>query len=325
MQIWGEVMGLLVDGQWQDKWYDTEDGSFKREATEFHDRITPDGEPGPDGQKAYKAQSGRYHLFVSLACPWAHRTLIMRKLKGLDEHISVSVVDPKMLEHGWEFSDVTHNNPLGELDYLYEVYQKAKSDYTGRVTVPVLWDTRTGTIVNNESSEIIRIFNTAFNEITGNTADYYPEPLREQIDELNARVYSDINNGVYKTGFATKQEVYELHYTGLWAALDWVEGILSTSRYLCGDQLTEADIRLFTTLIRFDAVYHGHFKCNRQRIEDYPYMARYVREIFQDSGIYETVDFEHIQTHYYFSHTMINPNQIVPMGPLIDYMTFKNG
>lgn len=298
-------MGRLIEGTWHDEWYDTKStgGAFVREDAGFRNRIETGGRFAPE--------SGRYRLYVSLACPWAHRTLIMRRLKGLESHIPVTVVEAPMLEEGWTYDPP---EPLYGFTRHYELYVKAKRDYTGRVTVPVLWDTREQTIVNNESAEIIRIFNSAFDELTGNTDDYYPEALREEIEAINARVYDKINNGVYKAGFATAQDVYEEACEELFEALDWVETLLDERRYLAGDRLTEADWRLFTTLVRFDPVYHGHFKCNIRRIEDYPNMLGYLRELYQVPGIAETVNFEHIKTHYYYSHDTINPTRIIPLG-----------
>jgi len=309
-------MGLLQNGQWVDKWYDTDesDGEFRRQDSRFRNWLTPDGEDGPNGEAGFAAEKGRYHLYVSLACPWAHRTLIFRQLKQLQDYIGVTVVEPIMLENGWEMSD-----PLYGLDFLYQLYLKADTSYEGRVTVPVLWDKKTQTIVSNESSEIIRMFNNAFNSLTGNTSDYYPEDLRETIDEINDRVYDTINNGVYRAGFATTQSAYESAFHGLFDSLDWVEGLLRDRRYLAGDRLTEADWRLFTTLIRFDAVYFGHFKTNRQLLIQYPAISAYVRELYQVPGVAETVNFKHIKTHYYSSHLMINPTGIVPMGPEQDF------
>jgi putative glutathione S-transferase len=309
-------MGLLQQGKWVDKWYDTKnsDGEFRRQDSRFRNWLSANGEAGPNGELGFKAEKGRYHLYVSLACPWAHRTLIFRALKGLQDYIDVTAVEPIMLENGWEMSD-----PLYDFDYAYQLYLKANADYEGRVTVPILWDKHTQTIVSNESSEIIRRFNTAFNHLTGNNTDYYPENLRSQIDTVNTRVYDTINNGVYLSGFATTQQAYEKAFKTLFESLDWVEGILSKQRYLVGAQITEADWRLFTTLIRFDAVYFGHFKTNRQQIADYPAMSNYLRELYQVAGIAETVNFEHIKTHYYASHTTINPTGIVPVGPAQDF------
>ena len=317
-------MGLLVNGQWQDKWYDTDssDGKFEREAAQLRNWITSDGSAGETGEGGFKAEAGRYHLYVSLACPWAHRTLIFRTLKKLDELISVSVVSPDMLVNGWEFDQNNHStgDALFASDYLHQVYTKNNSNYSGRVTVPVLWDKKQNKIVSNESADIIRMFNSAFNEITGNKDDYYPESLRSEIDELNALVYPNINNGVYRAGFATTTHAYEQAFDDVFTALDKVEKILSKKRYLAGDKITEADWRLFTTLIRFDCVYVGHFKCNLRTIENYPSLSGYLRDLYQVEGVANTVDFYHIKRHYYFSHTMINPTQIVPKGPEINYL-----
>ena len=311
-------MGLLIDGAWHDEWYDTKtsNGAFIREDAQFRNWITPDGRAGPTGEAGFAAASGRYHLYVSLACPWAHRTLIFRKLKGLEDHIGVSVVEPLMLEKGWVLSD---GGPVTGVRTLHEVYTHARADYTGRVTVPVLWDTERATIVSNESSEIIRMFNDAFNAITGNHLDFYPEALRGEIEPLNAFIYDTINNGVYRTGFATTQRAYEDAFTRLFDALDKIDERLTTRRYLCGAGLTEADWRLFTTLIRFDAVYVGHFKANRQRIEDYDALPAYLRDLYQTPGIAKTVNFDHIKRHYYANHRTINPTGIVPLGPQLDF------
>lgn len=318
-------MGLLIDGKWHDKWYDTDKtgGKFEREAARFRNWVTADGSPGPDGEGGFKAESGRYHLYVSMACPWAHRTLIFRKLKGLEKHISVSVVHPDMVENGWEFrpDSEQHRDHLHGLRFLHELYTRAAPDYTGRVTVPMLWDTKKQTIASNESAEIIRMFNSAFNDLDGvrTDLDFYPAGLREEIDAVNARVYDTVNNGVYKAGFATAQDKYEEAYTALFDSLDWLEQRLSGQRYLVGGQLTEADWRLFTTLIRFDAVYFSHFKCNRQRIQDFPALSAYVRDLYQEPGVAETVDIGHIKRHYYVSQRTINPTQIVPVGPALDF------
>jgi putative glutathione S-transferase len=317
------AMGLLVNGVWQDQWYDTKStgGRFERTTTSFRNWITPDGAPGTSGEGGFKAERDRYHLYVALACPWAHRTLVFRKLKKLEDIVSVSVAHPLMLEEGWTFDrnfpGATGDTLLGK-QRLYEIYLEAKSDYSGRVTVPVLWDKKQNTIVNNESAEIIRMFNSAFNELTGNRDDYYLPALRADIDAVNARVYKNINNGVYRAGFATTQEAYEEAFKALFAELDNVETRLSNQRYLAGDRLTEADIRLFTTLVRFDAVYAGHFKCNQRRIADYPNLSNYLRELFQIPGSASTTDFDHIKTHYYASHRQINPSGIVPAGPIFD-------
>jgi putative glutathione S-transferase len=306
-------MGLLIDGRWHDQWYDTKStgGAFKRQDSAFRDRVTADGSSG------FKADPGRYHLYVALACPWAHRTLIFRRLKKLEDVISVSVVDPLMLEQGWELKDGADS--INGKRYLHEIYTLAKPDYTGRVTVPVLWDRQTRTIVNNESAEIIRMLNREFDAFGDKSVDFYPEPLRGAIDDINAFVYDTINNGVYKAGFATRQDVYEQAYDALFAALDELDERLGRQRYLVGDRLTEADWRLFTTLIRFDAVYFGHFKCNRQRIADYPNLSGYLRDLYQVPGVAGTVDFDHIKRHYYGSHRTINPTGIVPKGPALDF------
>jgi putative glutathione S-transferase len=308
-------MGLLVDGQWHDRWYDTSasGGRFVREDAQFRNAL---------GSADHPVESGRYHLYVSLACPWAHRTLIVRTLKALEPHIGVSVVGTLMLENGWTFDPATGSSgdALHGARFMHEIYTRARSDYSGRVTVPVLWDRELQTIVNNESSEIIRQLGSAFDSLTGNTLNLYPAELRAEIDAWNTRIYPAVNNGVYRAGFATTQEAYEEAYAELFAELDHIDRHLQTRRYLAGDRLTEADIRLFTTLIRFDAVYHGHFKCNRQRIEDFTALPGYVREIYQLPGVAETVNFAHIKSHYYGSHGTINPTGIVPVGPEIDYL-----
>lgn len=319
-------MGLLVEGKWQDKWYDTKGtgGRFVRQDAAFRNWVTADGEVGPTGKAGFKAEANRYHLYVSLACPWAHRTLIVRKLKNLDDKISLTVVDPLMLEEGWtitsSFPGATADS-VNDKTRMYQVYAAAKSDYTGRVTVPVLWDKKQNTIVSNESADIIRMLNTAFNELddVDTTFDLYPQALRTEIDEINASVYDNVNNGVYKSGFATNQKAYEEAVTALFDELDKLEARLSKQRYLVGDNITEADWRLFTTLIRFDAVYHGHFKCNLRRIADYPNLSNYMRELYQVPGVAETVNIDHIKHHYYASHRMINPTGIVPLGPIEDF------
>ncbi|MHC3500487.1 glutathione S-transferase family protein [Streptococcus suis] len=320
-------MGLLQDGKWVDQWYDTKStgGKFVRTVTQFRNWITPDGQAGPTGEGGFKAESGRYHLYISLACPWASRTLIMRKLKGLEDHISLSVVHPLMLENGWTFEDGPGviKDILFNSDYLYQVYLKADPHYSGRVTVPVLWDKETNTIVSNESAEIMRMFNSAFNDITGNYDDYYPANLQAEIDAMNDFIYPNINNGVYKAGFSTSQAVYEKEVKNLFAALDKLEEHLADKDYLVGNQLTEADIRLFTTLVRFDPVYFGHFKCNIKALVDYPNLWDYTKRIYNHSGIAETVDFDHIKQHYYGSHKTINPTGIVPVGPDLDW-TLEN-
>ncbi len=318
-------MGLLVDGKWHDQWYDTDKtgGKFEREAARFRNWVTADGSPGPVGEGGFAAESGRYHLYVSMACPWAHRTLIFRALKGLESHISVSVVHPDMVENGWEFrsGDGQHQDHLFGSAFMHQIYTRAAADYSGRVTVPVLWDKQQATIVSNESADIIRMFNSAFNDLDGvdSGLDLYPESLRSEIDAVNERVYDTVNNGVYKSGFATAQTVYEEAYTALFDSLDWLEDKLSRQRYLAGPELTEADWRLFTTLIRFDAVYYSHFKCNRQQIRDYPNLSGYLRELYQVPGVAETVDIRQIKQHYYVSQRTINPTQIVPVGPLLDF------
>lgn len=321
-------MGMLVKGEWQDKWYDTEStgGEFRREEAQLRNWVTTDGSPGPDGEGGFPAEADRYHLYVSLACPWAHRTLIFRKLKGLEKLISVSVVSPDMLENGWTFdtdAGSTGDHLYGH-EFMHQVYTHNINDYTGRVTVPVLWDRKQERIVSNESADIIRMFNEAFNELTGNTDDYYPPDLHSDIEAINDLVYNTVNNGVYKSGFATTQSAYEKAFTELFNSLDILEQRLQAQRYLAGSRLTEADWRLFTTLVRFDAVYHGHFKCNKRRIEDYPALSNYVRELFQVAGVADTVDFHHIQRHYYYSHDMINPTRIVPAGPDVDYLRPHN-
>ncbi|MDK3020250.1 glutathione S-transferase family protein [Pseudodonghicola flavimaris] len=317
-------MGMLVDGIWQDVWYDTKStgGRFERSNAAFRNWITPDGRAGLTGRDGFAAESGRYHLYVSLACPWAHRTLIFRKLKGLEDHISISVVHPEMLDQGWSFLTDDHGatgDGLYGLDYAHQIYTRAKSDYSGRVTVPILWDKQRQTIVSNESSEIIRMFNSAFDGVTGNTADFWPEALRDRIEAVNARIYDTVNNGVYKCGFATSQAAYDAAEAPLFDTLDWLEGHLAQNRYLLGDSLTEADWRLFTTLVRFDLVYNHHFKCSRARIADYPNLWAYTRALYQVPGVAETVGVEHIVRHYYYSHPTINPNRIVPMLTTPDF------
>ena len=298
-------MGLLQDGKWVDQWYNSKDGRFHRQESRFRHQL---------GSDDFPAESGRYHLYVSMACPWAHRALIFRHLKGLEPHISVSSVAPLMLENGWEFSR-EHPDHLYGADFLYQLYLKAAPDYEGRVTVPLLWDKKTGQIVNNESAEIVRMFNSAFDALTGNREDYYPQELRAEIDRINERVYHSVNNGVYKAGFATEQQVYEEAVGELFEALHWLEELLATRRYLAGGRLTEADWRLFTTLIRFDPVYHGHFKCNLQRLSDFPNLFAYMRELWQIPGIAQSVKFDQIKQHSYGSHKQINPKGIVPLGP----------
>ncbi|MFJ3259960.1 glutathione S-transferase family protein [Pseudomonas sp. NPDC086581] len=315
-------MGQLIDGRWHDQWYDTsKDGRFQRENAQRRNWVTADGQPGPTGEGGFRAEAGRYHLYVSLACPWAHRTLIYRQLKGLESLIDVSVVSWLMLENGWTFDNAlgSSGDKLDGLTFLHQRYTKDDPHYTGRVTVPLLWDKHEQRIVSNESAEIIRMFNSAFDGITGNTLDLYPEPLRAQIDELNERIYPAVNNGVYRAGFATTQDAYEEAFKTLFNDLGWLEERLGEQRYLAGEYLTEADVRLFTTLIRFDAVYHGHFKCNLRRLADYPNLSGWLRELYQLEGVAGTVDFQHIKNHYYASHRTINPTGVVPLGPLQDF------
>ncbi|MGO3105785.1 glutathione S-transferase family protein [Psychrobacter celer] len=316
-------MGLLVEGKWQDQWYDTKSsgGRFQREDAGFRNWVTADGSAGPSGVGGFKAEPNRYHLYVSLACPWAHRTTIYRKLKGLEDMVSLSVVHPFMGDNGWTFAagEGVIADPLHDADYAYEIYVAAKPDYTGRVTVPILWDKKTNTIVSNESSEIIRMFNTAFDEVGARAGNFLPAEKLAEIDEINDRVYTAVNNGVYKAGFATTQAAYEEAVTALFEALDMLEARLSQQRYLVGQTITEADWRLFTTLVRFDSVYFGHFKCNIRRIVDYPNLWGYLRELYQVPGVAETVNMTHIKQHYYGSHTNINPTRIVPVGPAIDF------
>ncbi|WP_428650768.1 glutathione S-transferase family protein [Roseibium sp.] len=312
-------MGMLVDGNWTDQWYDTKstNGRFVRKDASFRNWITADGSAGPSGEGGFKAEAGRYHLFVSYACPWAHRTLVFRKLKGLENMITVSAANPLMLENGWEFPDA---GPVANADYAWHIYAKADPHYTGRATVPILWDKQRNTIVSNESSEIIRMFNSAFNGLTGSTLDFYPQALRTEIDAINERVYHTVNNGVYKAGFATSQEAYDEAVTALFDTLDHLDARLADRRYLTGPMLTEADWRLFTTLVRFDAVYVGHFKCNIRRIADYPNLSNYLRDLYQMPGIAETVDMATIKAHYYGSHESINPTGIIPAGPDLDFL-----
>lgn len=317
-------MGQLVNGEWQDVWYDTKstDGAFVRSTAKFRNWITPDGSAGPTGKAGFKAESGRYHLYVSLACPWAHRTLIFRALKGLADHIDISVVHPDMLSEGWtfgtDFPGATGDRLYG-LPYARDIYLKADPVISGRVTVPILWDKERETIVSNESSEIIRMFNAAFDGITGSSLDLWPEDLRSAIEPVNERIYNTVNNGVYKSGFATTQHAYDSAVHPLFDSLDWLEDRLGRNRYLMGDRITEADWRLFTTLIRFDPVYHLHFKCNRARIIDYPNLWGYLRELYQWPGVAETVNFDHIVRHYHYSHATINPNRIIPINPTPDF------
>ncbi len=316
-------MGLLVDGIWKNQWYDTakSDGRFERSVSQFRDWVSADGAPAEGRSRGFKAEAGRYHLYVSLACPWAHRTLIVRRLKKLEDVISVDIVHHFMGEDGWTFlkQDGATGDSLFGSDFLHQIYTRADPAYSGRVTVPVLWDKHQGTIVSNESAEIIRMLNSAFDEWGDAAVDLFPAGFHEEIDAVNARIYPSINNGVYRAGFATTQAAYEEAFDALFEALDEVEEKLSQTRYLVGNRLTEADIRLFTTLVRFDAVYYGHFKCNRRQIGDYPNLSNYVRDIHQIAGVAETVDMHHIKAHYYGSHTTINPTRIVPKGPELDF------
>jgi len=316
-------MGLLQDGKWVDQWYDTKEskGRFVRKDASLRNWITPDGAAGPSGAAGFKAETGRYHLYVSHACPWAHRTLIFRALKGLEKIISLSVVHPFMGKDGWTFEkgDGVIADNINNAEFMHEVYTAAEPTYSGRVTVPVLWDKQTAKIVSNESSEIIRMFNSAFDDIGALPGDLYPAPLRDEIDMVNARIYETLNNGVYRSGFATTQQAYEEAVVPLFETLDWLDQRLSKQRYLTGPTITEADWRLFTTLVRFDPVYVGHFKCNLKRIVDYENLPEYIRDLYQQPGIAEAVHMNHIKQHYYGSHETINPTRIVPLGPEIDY------
>src|SRR5690625_1859750 len=316
-------MGLLVDGKWHDRWYDTEEsgGRFIRSDSQFRNWVTPDGSPGPTGEGGFKAEPNRYHLYVSLACPWANRTLIMRRLKGLTDVISVSVVNPLMAENGWTFDPGKGviPDPVMDADYLYEIYTRVEPENSGRVTVPVLYDKKKDTIVNNESAEIMRMLNSAFDAFSGLDYDFAPEELLPEIDEMNDFVYENINNGVYKAGFATEQDVYEEEVTKLFDALYKLEEHIQSNEYLVDGRITESDSRLFTTLARFDSVYHGHFKCNIRQLSDYERLWRYTRELYNWPGVAKTVDFDHIKNHYYQSHDTINPTGIVPKGPELDW------
>jgi len=314
-------MGLLVDGQWQDRPRETQStkGRFVRRDAQFRNWVTADGSPGPSGDGGFKAEANRFHLYVSYACPWAHRTLIFRVLKGLEEMIPISVVHWLFGESGWTFEDSEIPDSINQADFLYQVYTASDADYTGSVTVPVLWDKERSTIVSNESSEIIRMLNCAFNEAGAKSGDYYPEALREEIDTVNERVYHTLNNGVYRAGFSTTQEAYEEAVVPLFETLDWLEERLGRQRYLTGSAITEADWRLLTTLLRFDPVYVGHFKCNLRRIADYPNLSAYTRDLYQQPGIAKTLRLDHVKLHYYRSHTSVNPTRIVPVGPELDY------
>jgi len=321
-------MGLLQNGQWVDQWYDTEStgGRFVRKLPQFRSWITADGSAGASGDAGFKAEPGRYHLYVSHACPWAHRTLIFRALKGLEDMIAVSTVHWYMADKGWTFQsgDGVVPDPVHNAEFMHQIYTAAMPDYSGRVTVPVVWDKKTNTIVSNESPEIIRMFNSAFDDVGAKPGDYYPEALQTEIDSLNERIYESVNNGVYKCGFATTQEAYEEALHPLFDTLDWLDQRLSSQRYLTGSTITEADWRLFTTLIRFDPVYVGHFKCNIRRIADYANLSEYVRDLYQQPGIAETVNMEHIKNHYYASHESINPSRVIPVGPEIDFTAKHN-
>jgi putative glutathione S-transferase len=314
---------LLVEGVWQDQWYDTRTtgGRFVRRESQFRSWVTADGAPGPSGEGGFRAEPGRYHLYVSLACPWAHRTVIFRKLKGLERLVGLSVAHWENVEQGWTFAPGPGviPDPVNGARYLHEVYTKARPTYSGRVTVPVLWDRERKTIANNESSEIIRMFNSAFDGLGAAPGDYYPAALRPEIDAVNSRVYETLNNGVYRCGFATSQEAYDEAVVPLFDTLDWLEARLASRRYVCGGRLTEADWRLFTTLARFDPVYHSHFKCNLRRLIDYPNLWAYTRDLYQHPGVAETVDFDHIKRHYYGSQRSVNPTGIVPRGPILDF------
>jgi glutathionyl-hydroquinone reductase len=318
-------MGLLIEGKWHDQWYDTKSskGEFVRKAAQFRNWVTPDGAPGPSGKGGFKAEPGRYHLYVSLACPWAHRTLIFRKLKGLEEMIGVSAVHPLMREHGWtfgkDFAGSTGDMLFGS-QFMHEIYTRADPSYSGRVTVPVLWDKAQNTIASNESSEIIRMFNSAFNATGAAKGDYYPRAFQPEIDAINAVIYETVNNGVYRCGFATTQTAYEAAFAELFESLDMLEARLAGQNWLVGNEITEADWRLFTTLVRFDAVYVGHFKCNKRRIADYPALSAYLARLYNHPGVADTVSIPQIKHHYYASHATINPTGIVPEGPELGFL-----
>lgn len=316
-------MGLLIDGIWHDQWYDTEKsgGRFQRSESRFRNWVTPDGRPGPTGAGGFKAEPGRYHLYIARACPWAHRTTIFRALKGLEDAIGLSVTHWLMAENGWTFAPAEGVVPdsVNAAQYVHQIYTRADPHCSGRATVPILWDRERGTIVSNESADIIRMLNSAFDGVGAKPGDYYPAALRSEIDALNARIYDTVSNGVYKAGFATTQAAYDEAVQPLFDTLDWLEARLARQRYLCGEALTEADWRLFTTLLRFDLVYHGHFKCNLRRLVDYPALWSYTRELYQHPGVRETVNVAHIKRHYYMSHATINPHRIVPAGPIVDF------
>jgi glutathionyl-hydroquinone reductase len=314
-------MGLLVDGVWQEDGSRTKNGEFIRPTPRFRNWVTPDGSAGPSGETGFSAEPGRYHLYVSLACPWAHRTVIFRKLKGLENVISLSNVSPDMLKDGWTFNkdEGSSGDEVNGKSKLSEIYLLADPKYSGRVSVPALWDKKRKTIVNNESPEIIRMLNSAFDKFTNVNTDYYPQALRAEIDRLNEKIYPNVNNGVYRSGFATAQAAYEKAFRGLFDTLDEMERLLSTQRYLAGNQITEADWRFFTTLIRFDAVYYSHFKCNWRHIYEYPNLSNYTRDLYQQPGVAETVSLDQIKRHYYFSQRQVNPTGIVPVGPQLDF------
>lgn len=318
----GSDMGLLVEGEWKNKWYDTEanDGHFVRSEAKFRHWVTADGSAGPTGEGGFEAESGRYHLYVAWACPWAHRTLLYRKLKGLEDHIDISVVHWYMRENGWTFKDAPGviADPIHDAAYLHEIYTAAVPQVSGRVTVPVLWDKKRGTIVSNESADIIRMFNRAFDGVGATGPDFCPPELEAQIDRINDRVYETLNDGVYKSGFATTQEAYEAAVRPLFDTLDWLDGMLAKRRYLLGDAITEADLRLFPTLIRFEQVYHFHFKCNLRRLRDYPNLWGYTLDLYQHPGVADTMNLDHVKKHYFGSHDTINPHGIVPLGPELD-------
>ena len=316
-------MGFLIEGVWHDQWYDTKksDGAFVRSESQFRNWVTADGSAGPSGGGGFKAAAGRYHLYVSLACPWAHRTLIFRKLKKLEAVISVSVVDPHMLGQGWAFTGHLGSDfdKVNDREFLHQIYTLAQAEYRGRVTVPVLWDKQTQTIVSNESSEIIRMFNSAFDTFTDARHDYYPDALHGDINDINDFIYHNVNNGVYRCGFATRQAAYDKAFDELFVALNQLEQRLNRQRYLLGEWITEADWRLFTTLVRFDAVYYSHFKCNLRQLRDYPNLSNYLCELYQVLGVKETVNLTHIKQHYYYSQSTVNPTRIVPKGPSLDF------
>lgn len=316
-------MGMLVDGVWRDddEALVDDDGRLQRPSSVFRNWVTADGAPGPTGDGGFRAEPGRYHLYIARACPWAHRAALFRELKGLQDMIGLSVTHWLMAEDGWTFADGPGVIPdtIEGASTVWQLYVKSDPDYTGRVTVPVLWDTQSSRVVSNESADIIRMFNSAFDAVGATPGDFYPEALRGEIDAVNDRIYDGLNNGVYKAGFAKRQAAYDEAVAGVFDTLDWLESRLAGQRYLVGDTLTEADWRLFTTLLRFDAVYHGHFKCNRRRIVDYPALWAYTRRLYAHPAVAPTVDMDHIKRHYYQSHRHINPTGIVPDGPVLDF------